>query len=356
MNPFKYTSPEYIEPHDVIDLFVSVFSEYSHIPKVGHTFINGARGSGKSMMFRYMEPDCQRYLDENGKRLKKQKPISDLNYLGIYVPIKVGQYDRQELDLNTRGFYLLNEHFMCIYIAMDIIRALKKLEIEDSPTNIEELKSFAKNDFKQELVFAGCEIEIELKENSSIDDILKALNVTLRNISSTFQINYLNKLIGVESPVPYNGPILLFRDFILNIIRSLKKYSFFPNCPIYLLIDDADELNEHQKRILNTWVSIRSTKDLSLKISTSHKYHVYSTTKNSRIDTPHDYSEINLNDIYTTKKNLYYKRVEEIVKKRLDVYSGEKIEPIDYFPTDKKQEKAIKKLFEDYVSQKLSEK
>lgn len=355
MNPFKYTSPELIKPNDVIDLFVSVFSEYSHIPKVGHTFINGSRGSGKSMMFRFMEPDCQRFIDQSGKRLKSQKPISELEYLAIYAPIKIGQYDIQELDLNAKGVYLLNEHLMCINIATDVIKTLKKIGIENTASNIQDLKKFAQNEFQDELYFAGCEEVIEVNEIESVEKILDELSLTLRRVSSSFKRNYLNKLIGIIEPIPYDGPILLFRDFVLNMIRGLKKYDFFPSCPVYLLVDDADELNNYQKKILNTWVSIRSTKDLSLKISTSHKYHIYTTTKNSRIDTPHDYSEVNLNDIYTTKKDLYYMRVHEIVRKRLKVYSDKSIQPEVYFPSDSIQEEQIAKIFQQYIETKLAE-
>ena len=49
-NPFEFKYPDDIEPNDVVDLFVPVFGEYYNIPKSGHTFINGARGSGKSIV------------------------------------------------------------------------------------------------------------------------------------------------------------------------------------------------------------------------------------------------------------------------------------------------------------------
>ena len=50
-SPFEYSSPEAMTASDVIELFVPVFGEYHNIPNIGHTFINGPRGSGKSMNF-----------------------------------------------------------------------------------------------------------------------------------------------------------------------------------------------------------------------------------------------------------------------------------------------------------------
>lgn len=78
-NPFEYKNPDAIAPKDIIDLFVPVFGEYYNIPLIGHTFINGARGSGKSMMFRYMMPDCQRLVDNEGKKLDNPEILMNLS-------------------------------------------------------------------------------------------------------------------------------------------------------------------------------------------------------------------------------------------------------------------------------------
>ena len=56
-NPFEVNTPEGISAQDAYDLFVDVFTDFYQVPKIGHTFLNGSRGSGKSMMFRYMMPD-----------------------------------------------------------------------------------------------------------------------------------------------------------------------------------------------------------------------------------------------------------------------------------------------------------
>src|SRR5436190_3413993 len=58
-NPFAVRTPESLEPNYVNSVFVDVFTDFLEVPQVGHTFIRGPRGSGKSMMFRYLEPDCE---------------------------------------------------------------------------------------------------------------------------------------------------------------------------------------------------------------------------------------------------------------------------------------------------------
>ena len=59
INPFQIKTPEKLSPDEVASLFVDVFTDYQKIKAQGHTFILGPRGIGKSMNFRYIEPDCQ---------------------------------------------------------------------------------------------------------------------------------------------------------------------------------------------------------------------------------------------------------------------------------------------------------
>ena len=58
-NPFRITTPEDLTAREAVNLFVDVFSDFTQITDPGHVFIKGPRGVGKSMMFRYLQPDCQ---------------------------------------------------------------------------------------------------------------------------------------------------------------------------------------------------------------------------------------------------------------------------------------------------------
>jgi len=61
------------------------------------------------------------------------------------------------------------------------------------------------------------------------------------------------------------------------------------------------------------------------------------------VETPHDYAEVNISDIYTSPKGKYLSRVEAIVKKRLEL-SGIDCDPNAFFPTDVEQERAIEEI------------
>ena len=342
-SPFEYTSPEAIPAKDVVDLFVPVFGEYYNVPNVGHTFIHGPRGSGKSMMFRYMSPDCQ--------CLAHKKAIKDLDYFAIHIPIKEGQLDKSDLTLleNKHGELLLNEHFMVINFAIKIFEKLSNTAFDSHSGAIMALKAFYKSTFLKLLNYSRWDKAKELPPDlNNFKDIFYHMKEVCSGINREFTMNFLYELICTEGPMPYNGAVCTFLDFLLPILEKIKELPFMPEEPIYLLVDDADNLNKVQTKILNTWVSLRTSKNISFKISTQLNYQTYKTINNSRIETPHDYSEINISDIYTTKKGLYRKRMKDAVKRRLSKFGFEGISAEDFFPVDQAQEEKISAIFREY--------
>ncbi len=243
-NPFQFKHPDQTLPQDVIDLFVPFFGDYFNIPEVGHTFINGPRGSGKSMMFRHMKPDCQ--MLEHGVGLKF------LNYLGIYVPIRRGQLDKTDIKLaeNKHGEALLNEHLMVLHFTTIIFKELATLTFENSEENINIVKVFYNDTLFELLDLCGFEGDFpRLDEIEQISDVFSKIEIFINKILKRFEHGYLKKLIGARGPLPYDGPIFLYTDFLFLLLSTIRKFPFLPDGPIYLLIDDADNLTNTQKKI-----------------------------------------------------------------------------------------------------------
>jgi hypothetical protein len=97
-NPFSVKTPETMSAQEVVDLFVPI-GDYFDIEGPGHIFVHGHRGSGKSMMFRLMSPDCQ--------TLKLGSNIQSLPYYGVYLSIKA-------TDLNVPEFRRLDGQLSAI--------------------------------------------------------------------------------------------------------------------------------------------------------------------------------------------------------------------------------------------------
>ena len=340
-NPFSVQTPEDISAKEAYELFVDVFSDFYQVPNQGHTFLHGPRGSGKSMMFRYMLPDCQ--------ALKKESSYNQLDYFSIYIPIKKTDLNIINLErLENNAQHILNEHLLVSHIASVIFKSLATL-IPEEDELIEkeyhdEILQFYKNSFIQTLNFNGFTYEF-IEKNYTIKSIFLDIEKVCTKILKQTR-DYINRLF-LNNVIPYEGCILSYLDFLYPLLCELKNTSFFPKGkPIFLLIDDADNLNLAQTKILNTWVSIRTSANVSLKISTQLSYKTYRTVSNQMIDSPHDYSEVNIATIYTSSKDKFYKRLKDIVEKRLKIYINKDINAEDFFPWNVEQEKRIDAIAE----------
>ena len=345
-NPFEIKTPETNSAEDILELFVDVFPDFWQVKETGHTFLNGPRGSGKSMMFRYMMPDCQ--------MLKTGSKACDLDYFAVYVGIKQTNINNTDLErLSNHATLIINEHLLSTFVIANVLGSIRQTFNDDLNDYTEEIRRFYRDTFVEVVVQSGYEGGIEKD-----CDGCEGNNLFLRMINVVEYMEkeckkYCNRLaLNRDLATPYTGALTDFVDFVSPIITGLKQISLFPQGkPFYILIDDAGYLNLAQTKVLNTWVSYRSTKDICLKISAQLDYKTHLTANDKRIEAPHDYSEINISTVYSSKTSDYNDRIKEIVRKRLEKYLNLKIEPEMFFPQDEEQEAAInaiaKKLAED---------
>ncbi len=336
-NPFTVRTPESIEAHDVLSLFVDVFTDFYKILEQGHTFIHGARGTGKSMMFRFMEPDCQ--------LLKRECKLNELDYFGVLVSIKKTSLNLTELARleNRHADIIINEHFLVVHIIINLLESLEKISLDDS--NTEELKVFVTETVRPLLIKSGASIDRnEIDALSSSLEIIEFLKSLFETVYNNILI-YFKKLAFLDEIVPYNEIIIGYMDFFVPFVNGLRKQSWFANGPIFLMLDDADNLSEVQTQILNTWVHTRTSVDISLKISTQLNYKSKLTINKQRIESPHDFSEINISTVYTTGRDKYKQRIIDIINKRLDLYEYDS-DPSKFFPEYEKQENEIRDIAE----------
>ena len=340
-NPFRITTPEDLTAHEAVNLFVDVFSDFTQITDPGHVFIKGPRGVGKSMMFRYLQPDCQ--------CLKTETCIEDLPFIAIYIPLKNTNFTLTELKRleNKHASAILNEHLMVTHILVRVFDNLINSGGFDEDKKVQELRNYYTNSF---LSILGLE-EASLIDTKSSQDLLKLM---LRQIKKAYKdtINYVKQCSFSNAILPYTGQLYDYIDYLVPLLEDLSDAISDNNATFYLLLDDAHFLSDTQTRILNTWVSSRTSRKVSLKISTQYNYKSYYTINGATIDTPHDYTEIDVATVYTegqkTAKATYYRRISDIVKKRLALNNiSASLE--DFFPVDEAQEKKIRELEQRYI-------
>ena len=340
-NPFRITTPEDLTAHEAVNLFVDVFSDFTQITDPGHVFIKGPRGVGKSMMFRYLQPDCQ--------CLKTETCIEDLPFIAIYIPLKNTNFTLTELKRleNKHASAILNEHLMVTHILVRVFDNLINSGGFDEDKKTQELRNYYSDSF---LSILGLEEANSIDKKGSLD----LLKLMLRQIKKAYKdtINYVKQCSFSNTILPYTGQLYDYIDYLVPLLEDLSDAISDNNATFYLLLDDAHFLSDTQTRILNTWVSSRTSRKVSLKISPQYNYKSYYTINGATIDTPHDYTEIDVATVYTegqkTAKATYYRRISDIVKKRLAL-NNISVSLEDFFPVDEAQEKKIRELEQRYI-------
>lgn len=340
-NPFSVTTPESLTPGLVAQLFiVEALSDYPQLETISHTFIHGSRGTGKSMMLRYLEPLVQ--LAAN-----KIEKLSDLQFFAFHVPIRSANLTLPEFSrLTGSPFLAFAEHILVMRVGHKILSGMAEL-----------CDSFNLGIFQQEVAELYTDFFLRLlsgigrtQEMSFAPETSKQIFELMAQICEDeilIALRYLKLLSFNKNLPPYQGSLGGYLDFLLPLAQKIQKLSFTPDSPVFVMVDDADNLTEDMQKILNSWVACRTTKYLCLKISTQMRYKTYRTLSDQLIESPHDYNEINVNTIYTSTHNdNYYHRVKAIVKRRLEV-ANIQIEPEDFFPENTEQEKRISQIGED---------
>jgi hypothetical protein len=342
-NPFQITSPEDMSAEDAMSLFVEVYTDFPKIIDPGHVFLIGPRGSGKSMMFRYLMPDCQ--------CLKNKCALKDLSFLGIYVPLKNTNFALAELHRleNKHASDVLNSHLLTTHFALLAFKVLKELTVTNGePKEVESTRRLFDECFIPLVQRASWNSSFKVSNQfSTVAEVFAAME-RISGELYTDVINYAKRLSFHSEVVPYEGALCDYLDFLYPLFCAMRRLPYMPKGPIYLLIDDAHNLSPTQAAVLNSWVATRTSSNVSLKISTQPGYETYFTTSGSTIDTPHDFSEVNISTIYTgSRKTKYRDRVADVVRKRLALAKIH-INPKEFFPEDKKQEDAIRNIGEQY--------
>jgi len=343
-NPFQITTPEDLTAEETVSLFVDVFTDFQKIIDPGHVFLIGPRGAGKSMMFRYLQPDCQ--------CLAKDCTLAELPFLGVYIPLKNTNFALAELKRleHRHASDILNEHILTTHFCVKIFETLAKADrYPVNDVNTSHVRKFYYDTFLPAFRKAtSSDSDYRLEDTLSAADIFSKAS-SMVEILYDQALSYAKKLAFRQDLMPYDGSLCDYVGFLVPILSGLSDIPGFPGGTIYLLIDDAHWLTKTQARILNSWVATRTSRKVSLKISTQYNYKTYYTSTGATIDTPHDYSEIDMTAIYTgSTKSKYRERIANIVRKRLESFGIINITADQFFPEDDKQEIEIHRIAEEY--------
>lgn len=343
-NPFQVESPEKLSAAQVVSLFIGQYTKIETIKQRKHTFIWGSRGSGKSMMLRYLEPHCQALAYDGGLDvfLAQSSP-----FLAVYCPCKEGQINRTELELLPEDSRLIiSEHMLNLTVATRLVECLRGQLPSDFFTP-DEPPRFVRRVLRLFDMASIASSAEQARLTSDIDEdpfgwLQEVFDIELRKVSA-----YLRRCALSTTPPPYEGATSGYHDFLLPLFRSVQGLHRLTNIPTYILLDDTDRLTALQQRIVNTWVANRDHAIFCIKICAQREdQHTFTTRDGGMIENVHDFSSIDVDAIYTRNKSEYSHKVRLIAEKRLEI-AGLQTRSIEEFlpsdPTESRLLETIKK-------------
>lgn len=317
-NPFEHFYPEDLMPEEIISLFIKEYTEHNSLTAYKHTIVEGSRGSGKSMLFKYLEPACQA-LDNGGWDKFMLKPRS---FIGVYINCNTGDYRKKEFE------ELLKSDQVPSLLARKIIVHDFIMRICEWTVNTL-LKQFDTSQLDGKLI---SEIINALDSRHIHNDFTPTL-MALKNVVH-HEINlvresteeFYRKYALPGNNFSYAGnltePSLSEGSFLSIFFGNLRKAVNAEKIPFFLLFDEAGKqmLLPTQQELINTFMTQRVHSLICVKVSVRPESYVTDIDLNgNNIQHVHDYDTINLDALYTNNTQSYYQRILEISNRRLEL-------------------------------------
>lgn len=330
-NPFGVQNPEHVDAHYIARNFVEVQTDFPRLQERGNTFIHGARGTGKSMLLRSLEPRVMILQ-------KKSDSLKVLPFLAVHVPLRKADFGAPEINLH-KGYAVnaIGEHLLAMHVTLRVAELLESFSA-DIPVKSAEL--FLRR-FEELFRVAGGATDTSLSPADPVSPFRQVARICETDVFRVRQ--YLVRYPFQKGDADYEGALAGFLDFLVPLAREIRQLDGLPNVPLFVMLDDADNLPIPLQRVVNSWVSTRSAGDICLKVTTQLAYATMRTIDNRIIESPHDYAEVNLSAVYTARFDTYSRRVKEIIKKRLE-NAGIQTSVEDFFPLDKLQAERLKQI------------
>ena len=330
-NPFIVHTPEQLSPTDIASIFVEIYTDFPKLKEPNNMFIHGARGTGKSIMLKSLEQPVQELLNSDDP--------GDLPFFAIHVPIKDVFFGNPEFQrLSGWKSTTVGEHLLSVHLIHFLFQGLSNVLV-DVPADL--LSYFVD-------LWRDCGGEAELRDIESATNFSELARFCDRETSRVRQ--YYVRLPDEHDPDLYTGALASYNDLVLPLAKALKGIDRpVAGRPICFMVDDADNLPGAMQRVLNSWISTRTAHTICFKVTTQLAYATYKTVDNRMIESPHDFSEVNIGTVYTANRGIFSKRIEAIVSKRLD-NAGIVTSAEDFFPPHQKQLERKQQIWDDLVS------
>lgn len=237
------------------------------------------------MMLRMLCPDCQSIVKSG---------TENIQYYGVYIGIKKTNLNNPEYKRieNEISGTIVTESLLSVTVLINLFNSLSEYVGNISNFNKELINLLFIEYIKPNLISSGYDGNLQINCESTAQKQFIEIERIFNHIFLSTN-TYIRKRAFNQEYCNFDGALLGFQENILPVIDGIVKLNIVPNSiPFYLLFDDADNLSFQQTKVLNSWISYRSTDLISLKVSTQLRYKTYKTISDIRIQSPHDFSKI----------------------------------------------------------------
>lgn len=310
VNPFEFDAALNLPEDALIDWYIEDHNFARFLRSTRNLLVNGQRGSGKSMMLIYNSLKLQKLLhDRKGDKFPPQ-------HVGIYVPCNTPLTHRQDHELLPAGQQvMLSEFYFVMAIAEAIAKTFEETGVGFTPEDYVLLAD--------EITTVLPQLKVTTKEQ-----IFTCLR---RSINEQLSILQRSLQHGLESDVEYGA--VSFYSLVKPILDGLHRTSVFLQSHFSILVDDAHDLNQHQRRLLNSWLSYRDHSVFSFKVAIAGvRVYDLRTLSGGTILEGHDYLSIDLEAPFQNEDSSYAQFAQEVIKQRLTGIGLEKTSADEFFP------------------------
>lgn len=332
-NPFKSTNADSMSYEQIVDSWSAPFfmkrimlTEDFYLRTPMSLIISGARGTGKTMMFKYYSYQAQAILAEkNNKSIIEHFQSSK----SISMYLKFDPYFLQAFEEDNVGIRVFT-HFFELIVCESYVEFIELLH-EKNELEIQTYDSIIKKIYN----LLGCD--------QHVDGLVQCVEDKINEV-----YDYINerKISGVEFQTE---KVYHFKNLSYKVKEIIcKEIAQFQEVIFLWVIDEGENFLEFEQKLLNGFIKTlnsRMNRDIFLRLGTrAPEIKTFETINKEEfltIGRDYEFKDINYYTIESNERHEYKKWLYEIAKNRLrsvPVFQERKLESIQTFLGEKEEQ------------------
>lgn len=327
-NPFEYeAATKFTSYGQILDFYIEDHNYSRFIRSRRNIILMGERGTGKSMTLLFNSlPVQQAKAQRDGGQLS-------FNVLCIYVPCNTPLTHKKEHQLLDQfKASVISEHLFVVPMMYEIADTLSKIDGL--------MKGADEAALKREMQYVlGIDLPIDPPFFEALKQAFQRQNIEAQQAINAREID------------AFYENALSFSSGVLPLLTCLRNIPLLKNAHFSLMIDDAHDLNTHQRRALNSWIAYRDNTLFSFKVAMAKADHKdFLTSSGGTILEGHDFTLVDLERPYQNQESEFGKLARGIVSRRLNKIGFERT-PDKFFPVNPKFEEDLARCKEKVLKQ-----